>query len=117
MSGKLSTHILDNYHGCPAPNVEIELHQLDEGTYRPIGKFRTNREGRTDSLLLGEESLQTSPYRLVFKIGAYFKETGIGLPEPAFLENIFIDVNLIAGESYHIPLLCTPWSYSTYRGS
>lgn len=117
MSGKLSTHILDNYHGRPASNVDIELHQLDGGSYRLIGNFRTNQEGRTDTLLLNDESLQTSPYRLVFKIGAYFKETGVSLPEPAFLENISIDVNLKAGESYHVPLLCTPWSYSTYRGS
>ncbi|MCH2387111.1 MAG: hydroxyisourate hydrolase [Opitutales bacterium] len=117
MSGKLSTHILDNYHGCPASNVDIELHQIDGESYRLIGKFQTNQEGRTDSLLLNHESLQTSPYRLVFKIGAYFKETGVSLPEPAFLEDVSIDVNLRAGESYHVPLLCTPWSYSTYRGS
>ena len=117
MSGKLSTHILDNYHGRPAFNVDMELHQLDGETYRLIGKFRTNQEGRTDSLLLDDESLQTGAYRLVFKIGAYFKESGVSLPEPAFLESISIDVNLQAGESYHVPLLCTPWSYSTYRGS
>ena len=83
MSGKLSTHILDNYHGCPASNVDIELHQRDGESYRLIGEFRTNQEGRTDSLLLNDESLQTSAYRLVFKVG-YFKETGVSLPEPAF---------------------------------
>ncbi|QXD31379.1 hydroxyisourate hydrolase [Candidatus Pelagisphaera phototrophica] len=117
MSGKLSTHILDNYHGRPASGVDIELYRDNGDAYSPIGRFQTNQDGRTDALLLDKDSLLTGSYRLVFKVGPYFRKEEVELPKPSFLENVSIDVNLQAGESYHVPLLCTPWSYSTYRGS
>ncbi|MEO0509255.1 MAG: hydroxyisourate hydrolase [Verrucomicrobiota bacterium] len=118
MSGKLSTHVLDTYHGCPACGVEWTL-QFAAGAegWTRLGSGVTNKDGRTDSPLLTGESLKTGSYRITFNVGAYFGGLGVELPEPAFLDEVVLQVSLIAGESYHVPLLTSPWSYSTYRGS
>jgi len=118
MSGKLSTHVLDTYSGCPAEGMAWELEYLDEeGAWLSLGKGVTNAGGRTDAPLLAGEVLLTGSYRLSFDVGAYFKGLGVELPDPAFLDVVILQVNLIAGEGYHVPLLVSPWSYSTYRGS
>lgn len=118
MSGKLSTHVLDTYHGCPAEGVAWMLSFKDEsGRWTSLSEGVTNADGRTDSALLLGDDLKTGSYRIAFQVGAYYASKGVSLPEPAFLDEVLLQVNLIAGESYHVPLLTSPWSYSTYRGS
>jgi len=118
MTAKLSTHVLDTYHGCPAAGIAWSLERLGEdGDWRALGEGATNAGGRTDAPLLEGEALVAGRYRLSFGLGDYFRAKGLELPEPAFLEDVVIEVGLRAGESYHVPLLASPWSYSTYRGS
>lgn len=118
MSGKLSTHVLDTYSGCPAPGIAWTLSFADEsGDWVTLSKGVTNADGRTDAPLLLGDALKTGSYRIAFQVGRYYAEKGVQLPEPAFLDEVLLQVNLLAGESYHVPLLTSPWSYSTYRGS
>ncbi|MCH6258597.1 hydroxyisourate hydrolase [Puniceicoccaceae bacterium K14] len=118
MSGKLSTHVLDNYLGKPAANVAWTLEYFDySGAWTQLAQGITNRDGRTDEPLLLDESLQTGKYRLKFGVGAYYNSLEIALPSLPFLDIVPIEVSLLSGENYHVPLLMTPWSYSTYRGS
>ena len=109
---KLSTHVLDTHSGRPAAGVEIELHALEPGGARLIASARTNADGRTDRPLLEGTAVKRGRYRLVFHVGDYFRAQGIGLPNPPF-----VDVVPVAFGSYHVPLVCSPWTYSTYRGS
>lgn len=118
MNGKLSTHVLDTYHGRPAAGMKWCLEGAPSGEgWEILASGATNADGRTDGLLLEGAALTTGRYRLTFGVGAYFEAAGLDLPEPAFLGEVVIQVNLIAGERYHVPLLVSPWSYSTYRGS
>ncbi len=118
MTAKLSTHILDTYHGGPAGGVAYRLDFRDAtGEWRCLSEGSTNADGRTDAPLLSGDALATGTYRLSFQIGAYFSGRGLALPEPPFLDEVVLQVNLQAGASYHVPLLTSPWSYSTYRGS
>lgn len=115
---KLSTHVLDNYHGKPASGIPVTLsRQGDNGTWQLLKDETTNADGRTDSPLLTGPELTSGRYKLTFTIDAYYRSRGVTVTEPPFLDEISIEVNLKAGESYHVPLLMTPWSYSTYRGS
>jgi 5-hydroxyisourate hydrolase len=118
MAGKLSTHILDTYHGAPAGGVHWTLDFYDEsGAWTRLSAGLTNSDGRTDTPLLVDAALKTGKYRITFAVGAYFEARGLSLPKPAFLDEVVLQVSLQAGESYHVPLLTSPWSYSTYRGS
>lgn len=115
--GKLSTHILDTAHGCPAVGVELELWRISPER-KLLKTVTTNDDGRTDDLLLKADEMRVGHYELVFKAGAYFKDKGISLPEPTFLDDIPIRFAIFdAEQNYHVPLLVSPWSYSTYRGS
>lgn len=115
--GKLSTHILDTVHGVPAADVAFELYSLDpEQTLIVSG--RTNADGRADAPLLKDEAVKRGRYRLVFHIGDYFRRRGLALPEPPFVDVVPIDFGIAEDNgSYHVPLVCSPWTYSTYRGS
>lgn len=117
MPGKLSTHVLDTYSGHPASGVSWRLYYEDSSSWDCLSEGVTNQDGRTDGLLLEGDALRTGTYRLVFDVGSYFSTQGLTLPEPVFLGEVVLQVNLIAGENYHVPLLTSPWSYSTYRGS
>lgn len=118
MNGKLSTHVLDTYSGCPAHGVIWALDFRSEGEgWMRLSEGVTNRDGRCDGPLLEGDALKTGRYRIIFKIGAYFDAQGVELPDPNFLDEVILQVGLTAGESYHVPLLVSPWSYSTYRGS
>jgi 5-hydroxyisourate hydrolase len=120
MIGKLTTHILDTSQGCPADNVEIELWSFDRasGQRTLLKTVRTNRDGRTDLPLLAEKAFQAGIYELVFAIGDYFAQAQPALPDLPFLDRIPIQFGIADPSAhYHVPLLVSPWSYSTYRGS
>lgn len=113
---RLTTHILDTAQGKPAGNVAIRLFSVTDSRDE-IATAVTNSDGRTDAPLLEGDALATSDYELEFDIGAYFQAQGLTTSEPAFLGTVVIRVTLVAGQDYHVPLLVSPWSYSTYRGS
>ena len=116
---KLSTHVLDTAHGKPAGGLRFQLFALDEGgARRPVVEGRTNVDGRTDAPLLSGETIATGRYELVFHAGDYFRALGTALPEPAFIDVVPIAFGIADAKGhYHVPLLVSPWSYSTYRGS
>jgi 5-hydroxyisourate hydrolase len=119
MPGKLTTHVLDTAHGCPAKGITIELWQLDEASAQKqhLKTLTTNADGRTDSPLLSEQELKIGIYELVFLVGDYFA-CFEAIPQPPFLNRIPIQFGIADDQAhYHVPLLVSPWSYSTYRGS
>ena len=114
MKGNLSTHVLDIQSGKPANGLSIALWRLDEGKPILLKNVVTNSEGRTDGPLLDHSEMRAGEYELVFLVGAYF---GIE-PEKSFLNEIPIRFRIVEPkEGYHVPLLVSPWAYSTYRGS
>ena len=116
--GRLTTHVLDTRDGRPAAGMLVDFAVRDGDAWRTLRTLRTNADGRTDQPLLAGEAMQPGCYRLVFHAGAYFRERGTALPEPAFLDRVPLEFGIAdAGAHYHVPLLCSPWSYSTYRGS
>jgi 5-hydroxyisourate hydrolase len=115
---KLSTHILDTYHGGPAAGVGWRLEMAaPDGQWTVLREGVSNADGRTDEPLLAGDALRSGRYRIYFAVGAYFRARGLVLPEPNFLDEVVLQVGLQSGQSYHVPLLTSPWSYSTYRGS
>jgi 5-hydroxyisourate hydrolase len=117
--GKLTTHVLDTVQGCPAANVAIELWFIDASGQRNLLKtVATNEDGRTDAPLLVDAELAIGTYELIFAAGEYFAQKIHALPEPPFLDRIPIQFGIAdPALHYHVPLLASPWSYSTYRGS
>ena len=113
---RLTTHVLDTAHGTPANAVSVRLFSID-GDRRMVASAETNVDGRTDAPLSDGDSLRSGTYELEFDIGDYFAGRGATESGDAFLGTVVIRVQLRAGENYHIPLLASPWSYSTYRGS
>jgi len=118
MSAKLSTHVLDTAHGCPAQGMKIELWSLEDETPALLTTAKTNADGRTDVPLLSAEEMKTGQYEIVFFIGDYFATKSATLPKIRFFDRVSVRIGIAdAGRSYHVPLLCSPWAYSTYRGS
>ena len=119
VTGRLSTHVLDTHSGRPAQGVALELHELsNSGGDRPIATAVTNADGRTSEPLIGDRPVPIGRYELRFAIGAYFASNGVTLSDPPFLDVVPLRFSIAEPEGhYHIPLLATPWSYSTYRGS
>lgn len=118
VTGRLTTHVLDTATGRPAAGLEIELFRLDAGTHVPLASVRTNADGRCDRPLLEGEELTAGVYELVFHVGNYFRGLEVALPEPAFLDLVPVRFGIAAaGQHYHVPLLVSPFGYSTYRGS
>ena len=119
VNGRLSTHVLDIYHGRPAQGVSLELHELSHvGGSRLVIAGVTNADGRTDNALINDRPVPIGRYELRFAVGDYFARTGVDLPDPPFLEIVPVRFSVADPENhYHVPLLATPWSYSTYRGS
>jgi 5-hydroxyisourate hydrolase len=115
---RLSTHVLDTARGTPAAGVVIELHRLHEGERRRVATAVTNADGRTDTPLLSSDRLDAGVYELVFHAGDYFRGLMLTLPALPFFDEIVIRIGL-ADESgnYHVPLLLSPYGYSTYRGT
>jgi 5-hydroxyisourate hydrolase len=117
MSGYLTTHVLDTARGCPAQGMTIELYKID-GTDRMFLKsVETNDDGRTDAQILPEDEFEIGVYELVFHAGEYLDRTGTPPEDPRFLNVIPIRFGMSEASHYHVPLLISPFSYSTYRGS
>jgi 5-hydroxyisourate hydrolase len=115
--GMLTTHVLDTYHGTAAAGVGVELARLGEPR-QVLVRTTTNAEGRCAQPLLSGEAMKTGLYELAFDLEGYFRAKGVKLPQPAFLSTVVIRIGIAdAGAHYHVPLLASPWSYSTYRGS
>ena len=116
--GRLTTHILDTASGRPAAGVEIILFAVGPEGRRRIAAARTNRDGRVDGPIAEGAAFAQGEYELVFHLGAYFDSLGLDLPEPKFLDTVVLRFGIAApGEHYHVPLLVSPYGYSTYRGS
>jgi 5-hydroxyisourate hydrolase len=116
--GHLSTHVLDTAHGCPAAGLHVSLQRLEGATAVTLKQLRLNTDGRADGPLLNAEEMAVGRYRLVFEVAAYFKARGLVLTEPAFLDTVPVDFGIHdAAGRYHVPLLVSPYGYSTYRGS
>jgi 5-hydroxyisourate hydrolase len=115
----LSTHVLDTMHGGPAAGMAVELYTTDGGEAVLVKRFVLDADGRSaGGPLYAEGELRKGTYRLVFDVAGYFKGRGVVLPEPSFLDKVTLDFGVAyPDQHYHVPLLATPWSYSTYRGS
>ncbi len=114
----LSTHVLDTMHGCPAAGMAVALYATEGEHATLLQRVVLNRDGRTDAPLFDNASLRVGTYRLRFDVAGYFRARGVQLPEPNFLDQVNLDFGIAhADQHYHVPLLVSPWSYSTYRGS
>ena len=116
--GKLSTHVLDTTQGKPGVGVQLELYRVDGGQRTLVKAETTNQDGRCNAPLLEGDVMQPGQYELVFAAGDYFAAQGVELPSPRFIDRVTIAFGIAdAAQNYHVPLVVTPWSYSTYRGS
>jgi 5-hydroxyisourate hydrolase len=116
--GKLSTHVLDTTRGKPGAGVKVELFAVGAAGRSLLKTETTNSDGRCNAPLLEGEALACGRYELVFHAGDYFAANGVALPEPRFIDQVTIAFGIAdASQNYHVPLVVTPWSYSTYRGS
>jgi 5-hydroxyisourate hydrolase len=115
----LSTHVLDTMHGAPAEGMAVAVYTTEGELATLVKRFSLNQDGRNpDGLLFDHATLKVGTYRLVFDVASYFKARGVVLPEPSFLGLVRIDFGVAHPQQhYHVPLLVSPWSYSTYRGS
>ncbi|MEO7159853.1 MAG: hydroxyisourate hydrolase [Polaromonas sp.] len=117
--GHLSTHVLDTMNGCPAAGMKLTLQRVDGADFVTLKSLTLNADGRNDGgPLLDASSMAVGRYRLLFEVAAYFRGRGVTLPEPAFIDTVPVDFGIAdAHGHYHVPLLVSPWAYSTYRGS
>jgi 5-hydroxyisourate hydrolase len=115
---RLSTHVLDTSRGAAAAGVAIELHAIDGAARRLVATATTNADGRTDAPLLSGDTIEPGVYELTFHAGDYFRRTGITLTAPPFLDRVVVRIGIAdARGDYHVPLLLSPYGYSTYRGT
>ena len=115
--GRLTTHVLDTAQGRPAAGIRIDLYRVASQRER-LAQVTTNADGRCDKPLLEGDGLKPGAYELVFHVGTYFAGIGMKLPEPCFLEEVVVRFGIAhPDEHYHVPLLISPYGYSTYRGS
>ena len=115
----LSTHVLDTMHGCPAGGMAVQFFTVNNGVATLVQQFNLNADGRNpNGPLLDNTTLKVGRYRLTFDVKGYFASRGVALPEPSFLDQVSLDFGVAdVTAHYHVPLLVSPWSYSTYRGS
>lgn len=114
--GRLTTHVLDTARGRPGAGIPVVLYRAD-AERRALTSLVTNADGRTDQPLLDGPRFEPGTYELEFTVGAYFDNADAPLPDPPFLDRIVIRFGIAHDAHYHVPLLVSPWSYSTYRGS
>ena len=117
--GHLSTHVLDTAHGCPAAGMQVQLLRLDAaGNAATLRSLALDDDGRAGGPLLDAATMAVGRYRLVFQVAPYFRARGVALPEPPFIDVVQLDFGIADADGhYHVPLLVSPYSYSTYRGS
>jgi len=116
--GKLTTHVLNTAAGVPAAGMRIELRALADGPAALMGVVHTNADGRSAAPLLEGPTFRPGRYSLVFHVADYFRAVGVALAEPPFLDEVVVNFGIAdSAQNYHVPLLVSPWSYSTYRGS
>lgn len=116
--GHLSTHVLDTAHGCPAAGMQVTLQRVQGTAATTLKQFALNDDGRAEGPLLSATEMAAGRYRLLFEVAPYFRARGIVLPEPPFIDTVQLDFGIAdATGHYHVPLLVSPWAYSTYRGS
>lgn len=117
MAGYLTTHVLDTARGCPAQGLSIDLYRIDGDSRQHLRTLVTNSDGRTDEQILPEAEFETGTYELVFHAGAYLDSSGVAPESPRFLDVIPLRFGMSEPAHYHVPLLLSPFGYSTYRGS
>jgi len=117
MSGYLTTHVLDTARGCPAEGLKIELFKISDGVRTHLKTLVTNDDGRTDEQILPAAAFEIGTYELVFHAGSYLDAIGIPPEAPRFLDVIPLRFGMSEASHYHVPLLLSPFGYSTYRGS
>ena len=117
MAGFLTTHVLDTARGCPAEGIKIALYRVSGNSHRKIAETVTNADGRTDAPILPENAFKTGTYELVFFTGDYLRANGPIVEEPLFLNQVPLRFGMSEDAHYHVPLLLSPYGYSTYRGS
>jgi 5-hydroxyisourate hydrolase len=116
--GRITTHVLDTAHGKPGQGIAVQLYFISDGQRTLLRDTRTNADGRCDQPLLESATLQSGTYELDFDVGSYFAGFALNLPQPAFLSIVTLRFSVAQTDGhYHVPLVVTPWSYSTYRGS
>ena len=117
-AGRLTTHVLDTARGKPGAGIRIELFAIGDSAPRLIVSAVTNADGRTDVPLLAGDAMKPGRYEIVFHIGAYFRGAGVPVSDPPFLDAVPVRFAIAdSAAHYHVPLLASPWSYTTYRGS
>lgn len=115
---RLTTHVLDTAHGKPGRGIKIELSKITENAKYLLLSTMTNQDGRCDAPLLEGAAFQAGVYELDFHMGDYFSGMGVDLPKPNFLDVVTLRFGVAdPSQPYHVPLVASPWSYSTYRGS
>ncbi|MHA6263593.1 hydroxyisourate hydrolase [Arenibacterium sp. CAU 1754] len=117
MTGYLTTHVLDTARGCPAEGVKIELYRIERDSRMLLNTLHTNSDGRTDAHILPDSDFATGSYELIFHAGPYLDDIGVTAENPRFLDIIPIRFGMSEPLHYHVPLLLSPFGYSTYRGS
>jgi 5-hydroxyisourate hydrolase len=116
--GSLTTHVLDTVRGCPAAGMRVDFLVLEGNAPTLVCTVRTDAQGRTEAPLLADQAMRAAEYELLFHVGEYFRARGDALATPAFLERVPVRFGIAdTAAHYHVPLLCSPWSYTTYRGS
>ena len=117
MAGRLTTHVLDTAQGKPGAGIKVEVYSI-EGERTLVRQVRTNSDGRTDQPILAPADFRSGEWELVFHVGAYFAKQDVEQSNPPFLDEVVIRFGIAdSDQHYHVPLLVSPWSYSTYRGS
>ena len=114
--GKLTTHILDTAQGKPGASILVEIYSAAPER-RLVASARTNRDGRCEAPLLQGDLFRPGRWELVFHVGEYFAGASLELPDPPFLDQVTVAFGIAADRDYHVPLLVSPWSYTTYRGT
>lgn len=114
--GRLTTHVLDTAQGRPGAGIRVELFDASDRRHA-VASARTNRDGRCDAPLLEGAAFRPGRWELVFHVGEYFAAAGLPAADPPFLDQVTVRFGIAADAHYHVPLLVSPWSYTTYRGS
>ena len=114
----ITTHVLDNEAGAPGAGMRIDFSVLENGAWRVVRTVHTNEDGRTDDMILSPEDTGVGEYELLFHVADYYRSKGMDLPDPPFVGEVPVRFSVFdTSQHYHVPMLCTPWSCTTYRGS